>query len=226
MKKFNDIEKSNFFIYLLIHMLFLNIFQGPKMKQIIIVLSVLTVATCHPYTNYMGPAYHLQNAQQQPENKAFLQVDTPEVFASTPSPLLNSNKSPEYTDFLKHLYRFDHDKSQTTFLVEQHHNQNPTQSYVQQHPQAFIQPSQYNPNNPIYYQGTQSPHSISKRAIIFRPLFVYRKQQIKKQKVQEQQAQGSGIYSETIAPQPTRRPSPSLYYGSNYPAYGQKPYSK
>lgn len=200
------------------------------MKPIIVLLSVLTVATCNPYSNYMSPAYQIQNAPQQINNKAFLQVDTPEIFASTPSPLLNPNKTPEYTDFLKALYRFDKEKSPTTFLVEpsvrqQYQNipspYTPTQSYNQQ-PQTYIQPPQYNPNpaNPNYYQGIQSPnHSISKRAIIFRPIFVYRKQSINRQKIREQQQQKQ---QETVIapspqpPLPSRRPSPSLYYGQTY----------
>uniref|UniRef100_A0AAG5D7Z8 Uncharacterized protein n=1 Tax=Anopheles atroparvus TaxID=41427 RepID=A0AAG5D7Z8_ANOAO len=56
----------------------------------------------------------------------------------------------------------------------------------------------------------------NKRAIIFRPLFVYRQQEIKKQKLKQmrEQQQQQAVYSSTQRPH-TRQPV--RYYASRYP---------
>lgn len=100
-------------------------------------------------------------AQSSPSN-FLLDVDPPKFYVAEPTPLEmkeESFKSKEYFDFLNHLYRHDRTKAD---LFEG----NPTEA----------QPTFVHPDS-SYTQQRQ------KRAIIFRPLFVYRQQQIKKQKL-------------------------------------------
>lgn len=71
---------------------------------------------------------------------------------------------------------------------------------------------------PVGPKSLQNEHSRNRRTLLFRPLFVYRQQQIKKQHLLAQYAHHSTIPS-TSATHPYYSQTPSPYYPTPLPYY-------
>lgn len=127
----------------------------------IIALCLLPIVACQYYVNVEQPQ---QQLQASPEQHEYLDIPAPEAFAFTPSPLYRkeSFESKPYVDFLSVLYHRDAGKKSLF-------TQTPRSRRTTFLPPALV-PGQ----------------SRQKRAIVFRPLFVYRQQEIRKQKIQSQ----------------------------------------
>lgn len=160
-------------------------------KQVILLAMLINVTLSYPaYTNFAGePIY-----QSQPyDNKIiFSASEAPTSFPSTQSPLANPNQSQEYQAFINELYRFDRDKkpqqinNQPNQNLNQNNGYNPFASSSNNYPIYVNVPVPVIPAD--YVQGEQT-HKIRKRAITFRPLFVYKQQSIKKQRIKAEQQQ-------------------------------------
>lgn len=72
------------------------------------------------------------------------------------------------------------------------------------------------PLDPNWYsEESAEPKRRAKRAIIFRPLFVYRQQEIKKQRLKEERQQQAAAQASQLQPQ--TRPAPqNTNYAPNY----------
>ncbi|XP_059620247.1 uncharacterized protein LOC132264163 [Phlebotomus argentipes] len=89
---------------------------------------------------------------------------TPEFFPTAESPLTKPIQSAEYVDFINKLYGHDHSKKPLTLDAQA--------SNVEQVRDIS--------------EEVVDDHVREKRAIIFRPLFVYRQQQVRRQKIKDQ----------------------------------------
>ncbi|KAL5287575.1 hypothetical protein ACFFRR_008453 [Megaselia abdita] len=108
------------------------------------------------------------HAQADYTNNNYLDIETPSFFNFN-SPLKSqpdSLKKRPYFDFLSTLYRKDDSKANLF-------TNPPSLQFLTKRAVITEAPQQ------------QQYHRLSKRAIVFRPLFVYRQQQIKKQQYQE-----------------------------------------
>ncbi|XP_055920679.1 uncharacterized protein LOC129952219 isoform X1 [Eupeodes corollae] len=129
----------------------------------IIVLCFVPLVACQYNRNYQQPR---QQLEALPEHHEILDIETPEVFAFTASPLQKpeSLQSRPYFDFLSTLYRHDEGKK-SLFVNPPRYRREPVQA-------------------PVRSFRSGSGQSRQKRAVVFRPLFVYRQQEIRKQKIQ------------------------------------------
>lgn len=127
--------------------------------MVIITLAVfmlaVTISTCH--------------AQTDPTANNYLDIETPSFFNFN-SPLKSQPESLQkrpYFDFLSTLYRKDNSKAN-----------------LFTNPPSYA-PLQFLTKRSAVTEATQQHHRLQKRAVVFRPLFVYRQQEVKRQQAQE-----------------------------------------
>ncbi|XP_055837855.1 uncharacterized protein LOC129906206 [Episyrphus balteatus] len=132
----------------------------------IIALCLLPIVACQ-YSVNVQQQQPQQLLQAAPEPHEYLDIQAPEVFSFTPSPLQRpeSLQSRPYFDFLSTLYR--HDAGKKSLFVQPPRNRRAVNELLASAP-------------------VESSQLRQKRAIVFRPLFVYRQQEIKKQRIQSE----------------------------------------
>lgn len=130
--------------------------------SLVVLYLVLNVASARP----------LEDAELNSDGShhvPIIQYDNADIVPPGESPLKNLDKvqdNRQYVDFINELYRFDKTKDPLKFDA----NKKVTTTTIDLTPEY----------NPDYYEGS---HSRRKRTLIFRPLFVYREQQVRRERV-------------------------------------------